>query len=57
MTRCMVARLSHTTTSPACPDMAEMVLRLARFGAQLVEQSVALRPLEADDAVLPVGLR
>jgi len=34
--------------------MAEMVLRLTRFGAQFVEQRVALRPLEPDDAILPV---
>ena len=38
------------------PDMAEMVLRLARFGAQLVEQGIALRPREPDDAILPVGI-
>src|SRR5580704_3939780 len=38
------------------PDMAEMMLRLARLGAQLVEQGIALRPLEPDDAILPVGI-
>src|SRR5580693_844102 len=38
------------------PDMAEMVLGLTRFGAQFVEHRVALRPLEPDDAILPVGI-
>ena len=52
----MVARLSQITMSPACPDMAEMVLRLARFVGQLVEQRIALRPLQADDAVQPVEI-
>ena len=36
------------------PFMGEMVLRLARFGRQLVEQLIALGPLQPDDAVEPV---